>query len=157
MTKPNHEAIAAENLRRQRYEFYCPRILEQRGAKAVIRPLFPRYIFILIDQIWYSLRSTRGISYVIPGTSGPATIPAFEIDKLKRNEDSNGLVCLKPPPAAPEFNKGDKLKTSDGTHHLAGQLLIYEGMAAHERVKVLASLLGRQLIVEMPRAALTAA
>lgn len=152
MTKPNFEATAAEHLRRQGYEYYYPRHLVKRPNQVpVIRPLFPRYIFILIDQIWYSITGTRGISKVLMGDVTPQILPAAAVEGLRRRE-VKGLVTLAQPP---KFIAGARLRAKSGP--LAGQLLIYEGMSAHDCCRVLFQAMGRDCRVELPEKLLIAA
>ncbi len=153
MTKPNYEAVAAAHLQRQGYESYYPQFLMKRpNQTTVVRPLFPRYMFILIDKEWYSISGTRGISRVLMGDTSPQELPAGVVQELRKREDRHGLVSLTIPP---KFTRGARLRTRSGP--LEGQLLIYEGMAARDRVKVLAQLLGRQCLVELPEKSLVAA
>lgn len=153
MTKPNCEALASTNLARQGYEHYCPRFRVERPQKsALIRPLFPRYMFILIERTWYSIRGTRGISTVLMNEGGPQYLPDTIIESLRRREGSDGLVNLTPPP---RFLPGDAVKTPEGP--LAGHLMIYEGMSAKDRVNVLIEMLGRKTRVEVPESELVAA
>lgn len=153
MTKPNQEAIAVENLQRQGYEPYCPRYQQKRPNKpALTRPLFPRYIFVNIENFWYSIKGTRGVSYVLAGEGGPQKVPDQLIDNLKSREDKLGLISLEP---KARFNEGAKVRVGDGP--LLGHQLIYEGMTAHERCTVLVALLGRAVRVELPEKTLIAA
>lgn len=153
MTKPNHEGIAAANLQRQGFVWYYPRYLHKRpGSEPLIRPLFPRYIFIKLEQVWHSLHGTRGISYLLMAGNGPQLLPDAVIGAIRQREDKTGLYQLVAPP---RFHKGQKVKTQEGP--LAGLSLLYEGMAAHDRVKVLADLLGRLCVVEVEERLLTAA
>src|SRR5216684_6627932 len=93
VTKPNQESVAADNLKRQGYEPYWPKCKELRGSKAVIRPLFPRYVFVGIVQSWYPITGTRGVSHVLLGTDGP--LPVHEgIIKELRSREHHGLVSL---------------------------------------------------------------
>lgn len=151
MSKPNQEGIAEINLQRQGFTYYCPRYKHKVGIKVSVKPLFPRYLFILIDKIWSPIHSTRGISYVLLRDEGPQTISEQVIMSIKARE-VRGLVDLDP---APKFLCGDRLKTDVGP--LAGHLLLFEGMSSHERVKVLVELLGRKVIVELPEKVLVAA
>ena len=148
LTRPNHESIAEHNLTRQGYVNYCPRFLQK---PSVVRPLFPRYIFIFIDNTWSSILGTRGISRVILGDNGPQHLPSAEIDKLRAKE-INGLVSLSSPP---RFQPGDKVRTDEGP--LSGLLLVYEGMRDADRIKVLVDLLGRKVLVELDAKTVVAA
>lgn len=153
MTKPNFEATAAEHLRRQGYEHYYPRhLLRLPNKKPVIRPLFPRYIFILIEQAWYSISGTRGISTILMGDTAPETLPAIVIETLKRRESKDGLVTL---PVPPKFTAGQAVKVKHGP--LEGHLLVYEGMSTQDRVNVLFQAMGRACVVELPEKSLIAA
>ncbi len=153
MTKPNHEAIAAANLGRQGFTYYYPRFLLKRpSTKAVVRPLFPRYMFVFIDQVWRSLGGTRGVSYVLMGEEGPQLVTDTIVKQIRNREDKNGLYQLTAPP---KFQPGEAVKTSHGP--LAGLPLIYEGMASHDRVKVLANLLGRACVTTIEEKYLNAA
>lgn len=152
MCRPQHEAIAEVNLTRQGYPSYCPKFQSKQVNKpTVIKPLFPRYIFIWIDRFWSSIMGTRGISRVLLGDNGPATLPDFVITDLKAREH-NGLVSLTQPP---KFSPGQRVKT--GTGPLVDHLLIYEGQSSHDRVRVLADLLGRKVLIELPEKTLVAA
>lgn len=154
MTRPNCEVLAAENLQRQGFTYYCPRFKLERPAKAaVIRPLFPRYMFVLVEQAWYSIRGTRGVSLILTAEGGkPQYIPASIIDNLRSREGPDGLVNLTPPP---RFSVGSKVKCEGGP--LAGHALIYAGMSAKDRVNVLIEMLGRQVKVDVPESELVAA
>ncbi|HET9285716.1 MAG TPA: transcription termination/antitermination NusG family protein [Candidatus Angelobacter sp.] len=145
MTKPNSEAIAVENLKRQGYGYYFPRILTSKGATTLVRPLFPRYIFAQSDGTWYSLRSTRGVSYVLMNDDGPATVSDSVIESIRSKENERGLIDLRAD--KPEkFVKGEAVRATEGP--LTGLDLIYEQrLSDKERVKVLADLLGRQVPV----------
>jgi len=146
MTKPNCEAMATENLHQQGYGVYFPRFLSS-GKNNVIfkKALFPRYIFASIEKSWYSIRGTRGVSHLIMADGGPAVIPASTIDTLKSREDENGFIVLGKIKSPERFCKGDPVRAIEGP--LTGLDLIYDGMSGHDRVKVLASLLGRQVQV----------
>lgn len=140
MTKPNCENIADANLRQQGYQSYCPRFKQIRLDKTVlIRPLFPRYLFTYILDRWYSIRGTYGVSYLLMGEDGPVMVPPAIIDEIKSREQ-NGYVILH---QEEKFKAGARVKATDGP--LVGKLLIYEGMTTRDRVKVLISMLGREV------------
>lgn len=153
VTKPNSEAIAEENLKRQGFEYFCPRFEERRPNKAPrIRPLFSRYIFIRIEQLWYSIMGTRGISSVLLGDNGPGSVPDSLIEDLYRRMGKQGLVTLEP---VPKFAQGTVVKTSSGP--FTGHLLIYDNMTGRDRVRVLMEALGRKVSIELPESSLVAA
>jgi transcriptional antiterminator RfaH len=153
MTRPNHEGIASLHLARQGFTWYYPRYAHKRpGLATIIRPLFPRYMFIRLEQVWHSLHGTRGLSRLLMGENGPQLLSDGAVEGIQAREDKHGLYQLVAPP---RFRKGSKVKCQQGP--LAGLSLLYEGMAAHDRVKVLAELLGRACIVEVEEKLLIAA
>ena len=142
MTKPNHEAIAASNLQRQLFNYYYPRfLLKKPNKKPQIKPLFPRYVFVHIEQLWRSLAGTRGVSCLLMGAEGPRTVNDQIIADLQSREDKFGYYQL----LLPELNSfkiGQKVKAETGP--LAGHLLIYQGMLPKDRVACLFEAMGRQ-------------
>lgn len=146
MSKPNCEAMAVENLKQQGYGCYFPRFKAAgRGNVILKKPLFPRYLFASIDKVWYSIRGTRGVSHLLMSDNGPAIIPDSAIEAMRAKEDSDGFIVLGKDKSPERFHKGDPVKATEGP--LTGLDLIYDGMSSHERVKVLATLLGRQVPV----------
>jgi len=142
MTKPNCENMAVANLTQQGFLCYFPRFKDARPNKPVlIKPLFPRYIFTVIDRMWYAIRGTRGVSYLLMGEDGPAKVSTAVIDAIRSREDGEGLIQLSDKQEA-RFRLGMKVKAINGP--LADKLLIYDGMTAHDRVKVLVNILGCQ-------------
>lgn len=153
MTKPNHEGIAAVNLARQGFVYYYPQFLQKKpGVKSVVRPLFPRYVFVKLQEVWHSLHGTRGISYLLMGESGPQLLPDRVIEGIQAREDKNGYYQLIAPP---RFMRGAKVKAEAGP--FTGLPLLYEGQTAHDRVKCLVELMGRSCVVEIPEKVLAAA
>lgn len=154
MTKPNCEGMAVSNLQRQGFECYFPRFQETKPSKpTTIKPLFPRYLFVFIKEAWYSIRGTRGVSYILAGEDGPAIVPDSIINSIRSKEDKKGFIVLGG--TTERFVVGDKIKATDGP--LVGINLIYQGMAAHDRVKVLTEMLGRQVSIEINESLLVGA
>lgn len=146
MTRPNCEAMAAENLVQQGYGCYFPKFKAVgRGNIILKRPLFPRYVFASIDKFWYSIRGTRGVSHLLMSDKGPAIIPASTIEAIRSKEDGDGFIVLGNKESPERFTKGDPVKATEGP--FTGLDLIYDGMSGHDRVKVLAALLGQQVKV----------
>jgi transcriptional antiterminator RfaH len=141
-TEPNREAAAVHFLKLNSYEPYLPQIREGRRG---VRPLFPSYCFLVAVTAWYRARWCPGIVRLI-GLEGhePAVIPDAIIDDIKRRERDGLVVLAKPKP--PQLKRGDEVRITAGL--FVGQLAVYEGMRAHERVAVLLAVLGK---VELPK------
>lgn len=144
-TKANCEAQAEFNLDRQGFESYLPRHLIKIPNKNPVRKcLFPGYIFIMVGNVWYSLTGTRGISRVLMGDDGPQRLPDSVVDGLRQRENQFGLVVLEP---APKYAPGQALRAKAGP--LVGIHLIYEGMSARDRVRVLVNMFGQTTRAEV--------
>lgn len=90
------EMRAVENLERQEYEAFCPRIAERvvfRGKVTdVARPAFPGYVFIGMssEMTWGPINSTYGVLRLLCKRLGdtwvPDEIPRRVIDSLRECE-----------------------------------------------------------------------
>lgn len=151
-TQPNAEAKAAEHLERQGYLAYLPRyrryIRHARRQSLVLRPLFPRYLFVGIDRLvqrWRPVRSTVGMVGLVASAEEPLPIAAAVVDAL-RAQESDGVFDLLSP--TQRLRAGDDIRVTQGPFaDLIGRLL---GVADHERVFVLLDLLGRSVRAEVP-------
>jgi transcription elongation factor/antiterminator RfaH len=81
-TKPGGEDLALQNLTRQGFTSFLPRISRTvrhaRKTSQVLRPLFPRYLFVSLDldvDRWGAVRSTIGISSLVMNGERPGPVP----------------------------------------------------------------------------------
>lgn len=147
-TQPHAEARAQEHLRRQGFTTYLPKLLKSRRharkTEQVSRPLFPRYMFVLIDhthQGWHAIRSTFGVSNLVGGENGPLALRDDVIEALRKREGEDGHVHLD----APKFLRGAAVRVLDGV--FASCMGMFESMNDKDRVTVLLDLLGRRVRV----------
>ena len=151
--KPRQEAVAEENLLRQGFHVYLPRIriTKRRGGQWVdaVEALFPRYAFIQIDPSQRStapIRSTRGAVGLVRFGGQPAVVPDAVIDALLQREDAaSGLHQ----DSRPLFCAGDIVKLVEGP--LAGLEGVFEQQDGEKRVIVLLELLGKSNKVTVSR------
>ena len=152
---PQRERLALHCLKLSGFETYVPRIKERRtvrGRKASgIAPLFPSYVFVLIQLQWHEARWAPGVSaLVMDGTRRPARVPDAVIADL-RGRERGGLIKLPPPPKpVAAFTAGDELQVRSGP--FTGLHGLYAGMAPRERVFVLLRMLGGERTVELAQA-----
>ncbi len=144
ITQPSREAWAVENIARQSYEYYFPRVMERvkigrRLSEFRTRPLFPRHVFVKVDQSWSSLLSTFGVRSLIMFGESLAIVPEYDIQRIRSMEDERGLVVL------PRFHEGQKVLFRRGS--FAGHSGIYQGQNSQDRCKVLLAYLGRMVPV----------
>jgi len=151
-TRVNCEAQAVRNLSRQGYAVYCPRYRRSRRharkVEAVIKPLFPRYLFVAIDlttQRWRSIYSTLGVSHLITCDERPLALPEGVIEDIRKREDGDGFVRLQ---NRISFSPGEKVRVIGRA--FADTLALFEGQGDRERVSILMDLLGRQVRVVLP-------
>lgn len=157
-TQPRLEMKALAHLRRQNYQTYLPllrrKIRHARRVEQVLRPFFPRYLFVALNleqQGWRSIRSTIGVSDIVRFGEQPTPLPPGVIDTLKSYEDAGGAI------EAPRkmINKGDKVSVLEGP--FSRLLGLCEAVTDSERVMVLLDLLGRKVRVSLSADAVEAA
>ena len=143
-TQTHRENVALENLRRQRFEAYCPMIRRQRRHRGrfreVLRPLFPSYLFVATssDRSWRPILSTYGVRRVIRfGEEAGYLAPEF-IERLREREVEG--VIAKPPTA---YAEGQEIRISRGPFDgLIAKILEVQD---DERLIVLLSMLGQSV------------
>ena len=71
-THYNLEDLALNNIKKSVFEVYCPKYLKTithaRQTKKVLKPLFPRYIFVSFNKKnndWIKINYLRGVSSLI--------------------------------------------------------------------------------------------
>ncbi len=152
-TKPNGESIAEENLERQGYLVYLPRLKQARRRRGrwvgVVEPLFPRYLFVRLamerDNI-APIRSTKGVTGLVRFGREPAPVPDGFVESLQAAADEESgcqvIDCTL-------FKKGDEIRILDGP--FAGYNAVFEGANGEERVIILLNLMGRESAITVSR------
>jgi transcriptional antiterminator RfaH len=145
--------VAQENLRRQGYHVYLPRVQIQHRRRgrwvSAIEALFPRYVFIRIDPLRRStaaVHSTRGVVGLVRFGPEPAVVPDAVMDALIQREDSASGLHLD---NLSSICAGDPVKLVDGP--LAGMEGIYAEEDGEMRVNVLLELLGKTNKISVSR------
>ncbi len=150
--KPQQEQLACDNLARQGYAVYLPRIRVLKRSRRLARqelqfePLFPRYLFIQPSSQDHSIapvRSTLGVATLVRFGQEPAVLSheaLSSIHNFEARQNEAGLEAISP------FHRGVRVSVIDGP--LAG----LEGLVSavsQERVIVLMQLLGCEARVNM--------
>ena len=156
-TRAKDEHRAALNLRRQGFVVYL-RCYSKRRSHArridyVRAALFPKYVFInlnLDDSHWACINSTRGIHHLITVGNRPSQVPFGIVEEIKSREGEGGLVSLNR-----QFNikKGDRVTVTSGA--FCDQSGIFERQDDENRIVILLQLLGREIKVSLPPAAIS--
>jgi transcriptional antiterminator RfaH len=158
-TQPNREAMAVEHLIRQGYSVYLPRcrrvVRHARRRALVLRPLFPRYLFVGLDRLtqrWRPIRSTCGVVGLVANGDEPVAVDPGIVDGLRQREAKGAFDVVSP---VQWLRKGDAVRVTEGPFaDLIGRVL---AATDHERVFILLDLLGRTVRAEVPALAIEAA
>jgi transcriptional antiterminator RfaH len=148
-THPAKEMLAIENLRRQKFETYCPlmrkRIRHARREHEALRPLFPSYVFAKLDpkmNRWRSIASTFGVKQLIAFGERPGLLHSDFIESLKAREVEGVIVRPREP-----YQVGQKVLLTGGA---------FEGISAtiielneNDRVVVLMEILSRSVKIKV--------
>jgi transcriptional antiterminator RfaH len=158
MTAPHRERVAAANLDLQSYRSFLPVQLETRRHarqfRTVLAPVFPRYIFVILDverQRWRSVNGTLGVERLIGDGQGPLAVAPGVVETLVQSSDRRGALAYQPDGLA----VGDRVKLVAGP--FAGSLGVLQRLDGAGRVQVLLALLGGPVKVTAARAMVAAA
>ena len=154
--RPRQEGRADEHLRRQGFEVFFPRMtcLRQRasGLQPVTEPLFPRYLFVRLDEStdqWGAIRSTRGVVDLVRVGYSLLPVPEGIVACIRRRIDpETGSVDLR---KESDFQPGEKLQIIRGPFR--GCEAIFETRDGNRRVVVLLDLMQREQSVTVETAA----
>lgn len=148
----NAEFKAESHLTRQGYCVYVPKYKKARRharrVETVIRPLFPRYIFIAYNPThthWRPISSTVGVTNLITAGERPLRVPSWVIEQLQESEDGGGFYVGTNQEV---LKKGDAIEFTNGPF-LDHQGVFY-GLNDSQRVAVLLDIMGRQVKTLVP-------
>lgn len=151
-TKVRQEQVACDNLARQGYAVYLPRIKVLKRSRRLrcqevqLEPLFPRYLFIQPSSPEHSIapvRSTLGVTTIVHFGQAPAVLRPELLTSIRDFETRQNTADLD---AISPFRNGGRVLVVDGP--LAG----LEGLVScvsQERVVVLMQLLGQDTRVTL--------
>lgn len=149
-SKPRLELIALENLINQGYECYLPTIKVERVIQNKIEvkksPLFPRYLFVKLDddfasKSWAPIRSTKGVSNLVKFGEALAKVHDDLVDLIRAREFQEKYQI------EPLYKNGQTLKILKGP--FAGFESIYQGMDDEMRIIVLLEFMRKPVITHL--------
>jgi len=152
-TKPKHEHIAADNLRKNLgLKVFHPRLrierATQRGAVSVVEPLFPCYIFVhcAIDDCFAQIQHSNGISSLVRFGNKIPRVEDSIIEELQECFETDEMITVDN-----RVSPGDEVTFVDGAFS-GMRAMVLRNMPARQRVQVLLDVLGRPTPVEVERA-----
>ena len=142
-TLPRKESVAEANLANQSYRSFVPIHLEtRRHARkftTVLAPVFPRYIFVVLDvgrQRWRSVNGTLGVQRLITDGERPLAVAPGVVETLIQSSDQRGALIYR----ADNLAIGDRVRLVAGP--FAGSLGVLQRLDGAGRVQVLLEFLG---------------
>ncbi len=158
-TKPKQEYRAYEHLKNQGFEVYLPQLrafkLKKGKQEKEVEPLFPRYIFIQLDETsstWHKIHSTRGVSGLVRFSEFPAEVPEVLIRDLQNQANSEGVID-NTDQFRTIFNAGDLVTITEGS--FIGLEAIVKEQDGDQRVNILITMLGKQQNIKLPLSAVS--
>ena len=157
-TLPRKERLAAANLANQNTRSFLPVHLETRRHarqfRTVLAPVFPRYLFVILDvsrQRWRSVNGTLGVQRLIADGERPSAVPPGVVETLIQSSDRRGALIY----TTDELAVGDRVRLVAGP--FAGSLGVLQRLDGAGRVQVLLELLGGPVKVTTARDSVAAA
>jgi transcription elongation factor/antiterminator RfaH len=152
---PSHNERRAElHLGAQGFRTHFPTIQKTirhaRQLRTVRAPLFPRYVFVILDlqrDRWLSVKSTVGVSSLYTCQNRPVPVPEGIVETLIENSDEANLTL---------FNQG--LAAGQSVRILTGPFVDFVGTLERlddaGRVRVLLDMMGTVVPVALRRTAI---
>jgi transcription elongation factor/antiterminator RfaH len=152
-TLPRSEARAEVHLRAQGFRTYLPKInrtvRHARRFRNIQAPLFPRYMFLILDlsrDCWLSVRSTIGVSTLFTCEGRPIPVPASVVEDLISSYDQTAESL------ASRFARGQSVRILSGPFaELIGTL---DRLDAGGRTRVLLEIMATMVPVTIHQRAL---
>lgn len=153
---PRREAGTEIQLLAQGFRAFLPRmtrtVRHARKLRTIDAPLFPRYLFIVLDlrkDRWRSVNGTFGVTSLIMTRDMPAPVPQGVVEQLLEHADETGVV---------RFDRGlcegQSIRVNTGPFvRVLGRL---ERLKANGRARVLLDIMGGNVPALLNRAALEA-
>jgi transcriptional antiterminator RfaH len=146
---PHQESRAQFNLHRLSFRTFLPglrrTVRHARRSRDTLQPLFPGYIFVIIDlskHPWRSVNGTFGVASLIMGAERPRPVPPGVIEALVASSESCGAVRL-----------DCRLEIGQKVRVLSGPFAETLGRLAHldnrGRVRVLLEIMGMEVATQL--------
>lgn len=153
-THPYRESSAQFNLQRLGFGAFFPRVRRTvrhaRKLRNVLAPLFPGYLFVILDlsrDRWRSVNGAIGVASLIMGTEQPIPVPRGVVEALIAGRGGSGTVCLDQ-----DLAIGQMVRILSGP--FAQALCRLEHLDDRGRVCVLLEIMGGQVAAYLDRSAL---
>lgn len=145
-TQPHREVRASVHIGERGFDVFLPlrqkTIRHARQFRSVLRPLFPRYLFVRFDTArdpWTRIRSTPGVAQILMDGDMPRAVPGGVIERLLQLADQRGVVDFEK-----TIRPGESVRITAGP--FAGLVGTLASLDDAGRVSVLLNILGTQTL-----------
>ncbi|WP_336491987.1 transcription termination/antitermination protein NusG [Methylobacterium nigriterrae] len=145
--QPHCETSAALHLGAQNFRTFLPllskTVRHARKSVAVLTPLFPRYLFVVLDlnrDRWRAVNGTRGVASLVMYGGTPAPVRSGVVETLLASSSPEGEIRF-------EMAPGSRVRLVDGP--FAGQLGVLRDLGRAGRVQVLIEMMGSYVAAEL--------
>jgi transcriptional antiterminator RfaH len=146
---PYWESTAQFRLRAQNFRTFLPlhskTVRHARKRRTVLAPLFPRYLFVVLDlkrHRWRVVNSTRGVASLVMREGLPAPVRSGVVESILASSTPEGEVLF-----CPQIGLGSRVRLVTGP--FAGQLGILRDLGSSGRVRVLIDMMGAHVSTEL--------
>jgi transcription antitermination factor NusG len=153
----HQENRAQFNLHRLGFRNFLPRlrrtVRHARKLRDTLSPLFPGYVFIVIDlskHRWRSINGTFGVASLIMGGEQPMPVPAGVVEALVASSESRGAIRLDV-----GLEIGQKVRILSGP--FAETICRLADLDDRGRVRVLLEIMGMEVATQIDRSAIASA
>jgi transcription elongation factor/antiterminator RfaH len=153
---PRQEARAEFQLVRQGFPVFLPRAIRTvrhaRRLRTVKSPVFPSYMFVILDidrDRWRSVNGTSGIASLIMQGEIPQPVPSGVVENLLRFTDEWGIVRFDR-----NMREGQSVRVVAGP--FSNAIGVLERLDANGRVRVLLDIMNGRVSACLDRSALEA-
>ena len=150
-TNQGQEFLAISELKKQNFSIYIPLITKvvrhARKIKEIVKPFFPRYIFInlnIIEDAWKKINYTKGVTKILTSEEVPISVEGEIIRELKKLENSKGYINYDNPYF---YSQGDKIEILEGP--FKGKAGHYDSLSDNLKAKILLDFMGRTLKLKL--------
>jgi transcription antitermination factor NusG len=154
---PNRENSAQFNLNRLGFRSFLPRVRRTvrhaRRLQDALRPLFPGYVFVIIDlskHRWRSVNGTFGVASLIMGTEQPSPVPPGVVEALIASCESGATIRVDG-----NLEVGQIVRILSGP--FAETLCRLAHLDDRGRVRVLLEIMGTEVAAQLHRSAVAPA
>ncbi len=150
-TLPRREMSAQMHLGAQGFRHFLPRRLttvrHARKLRAIHAPLFPRYLFIILDlerDRWRSVNGTSGVAGLVMAQDRPLAVPCGLVEALISFSDETGALSSRM-----DMRPGQRVRLVAGP--FADTLGVLDSLDDAGRVGVLLDIMGGGIRVKLAR------